>query len=392
MADDDDEGTGGMYEDGHWAWDEVSGALTFVSDLPPVAVETIQMPTKAPTGAIEFRDDVDLIEQLRYRRRYQRKIKAGQADVITVQDAKDIAIYTAPLSILSPTLINLLHLPTTERFIKALIFCCQYYLQVADEMANRILEQETKVRTPFCDILETEFRTNLNDLRVLVAKEYCTMLIGGADTRKYHHMGPAKKRRSLSDKDARLFETMLRMCVQIVWLALGRKAFNQIELEVNRLFKSEIFNAVEHTLHTNYIAKMSKEERAVLLGSCVRHDKKLNTRSPLMNEVFCDRDIDYRMMGLGVIKVQRTTPRIQYMYNAVAGPEEKLNELGIPLGIIGKPRTAFDTMLRPVPTAGDGKSKLLCLLQVDTALEAALFHEESVSGRSKIISRHHLTS
>ncbi|KAI8440217.1 hypothetical protein MSG28_001597 [Choristoneura fumiferana] len=155
MADDDDEGTGGMYEDGHWAWDEVFCMFCF-SDLPPVAVETIQMPTKAPTGAIEFRDDVDLIEQ----------------------DAKDIAIYTAPLSILSPTLINLLHLPTTERFIKALIFCCQYYLQVADEMANRILEQETKVRTPFCDILETEFRTNLNDLRVLVAKEYCTMLIG----------------------------------------------------------------------------------------------------------------------------------------------------------------------------------------------------------------------
>lgn len=53
----------------------------------------------------------------------------------------------------------------------------------------------------------------------------------------------------------------------------------------------------------------------------------------------------------------RTTPRIQYMYNAIAGPEEKLNELGIPLGIIGKPRSAFDTMLRPVPTAGDGKSK-----------------------------------
>lgn len=93
--------------------------------------------------------------QLRYRRRYQRKIKAGQADVITVQvltsrhyhdiqsviyfefnlnfmqDAKDIAIYTAPLNILSPTLINMLHLPTTERFIKALIFCCQYYLQVS---------------------------------------------------------------------------------------------------------------------------------------------------------------------------------------------------------------------------------------------------------------------
>ncbi|KAI8440218.1 hypothetical protein MSG28_001598 [Choristoneura fumiferana] len=122
---------------------------------------------------------------------------------------------------------------------------------------------------------------------------------------------------------------------------------------------------------------MSKEERAVLLGSCVRHDKKLNTRSPLMNEVFCDRDIDYRMMGLGVIKVQRTTPRIQYMYNAVAGPEEKLNELGIPLGIIGKPRTAFDTMLRPVPTAGDGKSKLL-LWRRRSCMKTYLLHSVAI--------------
>lgn len=36
------------------------------SDLPPKIVETIQMPTKAPTGAVEFRDDVDLIEQVDY--------------------------------------------------------------------------------------------------------------------------------------------------------------------------------------------------------------------------------------------------------------------------------------------------------------------------------------
>lgn len=74
---------------------------------------------------------------------------------------------------------------------------------------------------------------------------------------------------------------------------------------MNRIFKSEIFNAVEHNLQTGYISKMTKEEQAVLLGHCLRHDKKLNTRSPLMNEVFCHREIDYRMMGLGVIKTQQ---------------------------------------------------------------------------------------
>ncbi|CAH0721726.1 unnamed protein product, partial [Brenthis ino] len=337
MADDEEEGGfGGLYEDGHWAWDDSVEGLVFVSDLPPKPVEAIQIPIKAPTGTIEFRDDVDLIEQ----------------------DAKDIVLYTAPVNILSPMLINMLHLPTTERFIRALVLCCQYYLQIADEMANRIIELETKVRTLQCEILEKEFRDNLSDLRLLVAKEYSTMLIGGNDTKKFHHMGPQKKRRSLSDKDARLFETLLRVCVQIVWLALGRKSFNQIELEVNRIFKSEIFNAVEHNLHTGYIGKMAKEERAVLLGHCVRRDKKLNTRSPLMNEVFCYREIDYPLLGLGVIKCTQPTPRLLYMMHAVAGPEEKLSELGIVLGIIGMPRSAFDTMLRPLPTASEtGKSK-----------------------------------
>lgn len=78
-----------------------------------------------------------------------------------------------------------------------------------------------------------------------------------------------------------------------------RKLF--LELEVNRIFKTEIFNATEHNLRTGYISKMSKPERHVLLG-CVKQDFKLNTCSPLMNEVMCDRNIDYRLLALGVVK------------------------------------------------------------------------------------------
>lgn len=74
-------------------------------------------------------------------------------------------------------------------------------------------------------------------------------------------------------------------------------------METHRIFKSEIFNEIEHTLKTGYISKMLPEEQAVLLGPCVRRqDKKLNTRSPLMNEVFCHRTIDYRLLGLGVVQ------------------------------------------------------------------------------------------
>lgn len=54
-----------------------------------------------------------------------------------LQDVKDIALYTAPVHIMSPALINMLHLPTTERFIRALILYTVYYLQVK-ESSNEV--------------------------------------------------------------------------------------------------------------------------------------------------------------------------------------------------------------------------------------------------------------
>lgn len=51
------------------------------------------------------------------------------------------------------------------------------------------------------------------------------------------------------------------------------------------------------------------------------------------------------------------TSRLQYLLLTIAGPEENFTESGIVLGIIGLPRSAFDTMLRPLPTATEGKSK-----------------------------------
>ncbi|KAJ8726989.1 hypothetical protein PYW08_015386 [Mythimna loreyi] len=380
MTEEEDEAFGGLYEDGHWAWDDHTQALVFVSDLPPVTIEAVQIPSKAPTGAIEFRDDIDLIEQLRFKRRYQRKVKPGEIELVTLQDIKDIAIYTAPIHILSPLLIDLLHLATTERFLRALIFCCAYYLQIADEMSFRMFERATKIRTQNCEILENEYQRNLSDLRLLVAKEYCVLLIGGADLKKFHHMGSQKKRRSLSDKDARLFETFMHMAVQIVYLALGRRNYRQIELECHRVFKSEIFNPVEHTYKTGYLTEMTPEERKVLLGSCVLYEKKLNTRSPLINEVFCHRPIDYRLMGLGVVKYEEIPPRLFYLYLIVAGPEEALLKAKITVGLIGMRRSLFDTMLHPINIAVLGEKSVSSKAQNKSAQSGTC--GKSMSGKS----------
>uniref|UniRef100_A0A2A4JB42 Uncharacterized protein n=1 Tax=Heliothis virescens TaxID=7102 RepID=A0A2A4JB42_HELVI len=360
MSDDDDYGFKGLYENGRWLWDERQKRIVFLSNLRP-KVDEFDLYYTQPSGVMEFREDVDLIEQMRYRRYFQRKLEPGQADVVRLQDIKDLVIYTAPVNFLSAKLINMLHTPTAERFLRALILYCGYSIQTEDDMRERALELETKLRTPDSDSLEDEFRDNLADLRILVAKEYMTILTGAGDMKPFHHMGPLKKRRSLIEKDARSFETFIRMCVQIVYLSLGRRYYNQIELETHRLLKSEAFNAVGHKSQASKASaevQRSGHIQDVLLGKCLRHVRQLKIHSPLMNEVFCARQVDYRLLGLGLVKYPDLTPRLRYLRLAIANPEEDMAMEDVIIGIIGMPRTRFDTMLRILPTlAPDSRSK-----------------------------------
>ncbi|KAI5636676.1 protein phosphatase 1 inhibitor domain-containing protein [Phthorimaea operculella] len=299
VDDNSSENYGGMFENGHWDWDEEKNELKFISYATDEDIcEISQGP---PTGAVQFRDDFDYHEQLRFKNRYQRKVKFGQREVVTLQDIKDVAIFTAPTNLMSEVLISMLHRPTTERFIRALILYCQYYLQIIQVMASRKKKLDKTVRTPNSDEIENEYRDNLCDLRLLVAKQYCTINIGSCDMKRYHHMG-SDKRKTLSHRDARLCETFLRMCVEIVYIALGRVSYNIIETEVHRLFKTERFNTVARNNPTDFITNMTPEERNVFLGQCLRNDTKFKACSPMVNEVFCHRQKDYRLLSLADVK------------------------------------------------------------------------------------------
>ncbi|XP_053600407.1 uncharacterized protein LOC128669530 isoform X2 [Plodia interpunctella] len=298
---DDDEDFTGLYENGHWEWDEKEKGLAFIPDPDLFAEESWMSPPAAAIGGADFKDDIDLVEQLRFKKAFARKTFDG--DVVK--------------------------------------------LQVADEMSKRMLELEVKVRTPYGDIIEKEYKENLDDLRLLITKEYSAFAIGSGEYKKFHHMGPAKDRPSLSKKGNILFETLIRLSIQVVWLALGRKSFNQIELEMHRLFKTEKYNMVEHKLKSNYAAKMSPQERYVLFGSCVHNDRKVNICSPLRNES-CKDLPDWRLLGIGVFKYPNLGRRLKYMQDALTLPEMLLEKKRIIVGILGLARSRFDTMLKEI--------------------------------------------
>ncbi|XP_035431920.2 uncharacterized protein LOC118263835 [Spodoptera frugiperda] len=391
MSDDDDDFHIGLYENGHWAWDDGEDQMTYVSHIHAQVEEDPADFYYAPSNHMQFREDVDLIEQMRYRRYFQRKLLPGQPDIISLQDVKDLVIYTAPVNFLSIKLINMLHIPTGERFLRALILYCAYTLQVTDKMVLRNRELDTKVRTADSGILEDELRDNLSDLRVLVAKEYCVILTGADDMKPFHHMGPMKNKRSLLGKDAHSFEIFIRMCIQIVYLALGRRHLHQIEIETHRILKSEAFNANEsksrpraakvQTSQTE-ISQQPPFVQDVLYGNCSRRHRGVFTHSPLMNEMFCPaRPVDYRMLGLGVTKYPQLTPRLEFLRLVVAGTDNDLVDNKIIVGIIGMQRDLFDIMLRflpPVTTPDKSRSGVIGV----RTISGRSITKSSTSGRS----------
>lgn len=89
-----------------------------------------------------------------------------------------------------------------------------------DNVLERREEKKIKLHQPYVTVLEDIVRDDLADLRSMVAKYYCSLLMGIDDAKEFHHM---KGDTSLSDKDRRLYETMLCFAVRTVWIALQRR-------------------------------------------------------------------------------------------------------------------------------------------------------------------------
>ncbi|CAH2269259.1 jg19215 [Pararge aegeria aegeria] len=251
--------------------------------------------------------------------------------------------------------------------------------QIWEVMSLRTIELETKIPTDRSKKIELNYREDLEDLRLLVAKEYCIIISGGEEYTKYHHMDKEKKQ-SMSKKEATLFETIICISIQIVWIALGRKYYNQIELEINRMLKSDIYNSAEHKRDTKYLSKMNPRERLVLVGHCMHVGKKLNTRSPLMNEVFCDRNIGFRLYGLGALQYSRLNTRLRYLESILSDPEHTFGNVGITLGIIGIQRAKFDIMLRELSMAASTSGS-------SSSIRQSISRSSRVSRVSRVMSR-----
>ncbi|XP_045307191.1 protein phosphatase 1 regulatory subunit 36 isoform X4 [Leopardus geoffroyi] len=74
-----------------------------------------------------------------------------------------------------------------------------------------------------------------------LAQKYCVLVLGLAMPDK-HHMCCGKEKISDTQKDWKFFESFYTFCTYVAWIVFRRQHFTEIEEEIGRLFRTNMFN------------------------------------------------------------------------------------------------------------------------------------------------------
>ncbi|XP_051159509.1 uncharacterized protein LOC127280515 isoform X2 [Leptopilina boulardi] len=292
-----------------------------------------------------FQEALSTNQEIKFRKHFMRKSKSKENDIIYLQDVKNLVLYLTTNRI-SVQFINFFHLPIADCFLRALIIYFQYYLETWEEMMTTRNAIEKKIENPLAHGEQLKRANDLNCLRLILASEYSNLLIGSNYGEYYHHMMIDKKSfiQSQHEKDLRIFETLLAISHQVIWIALQRKFYNLIEIELHRLFRNDSYNIAERK-NPELMKNIKDNERVELHGPKMRKRRKLLRNSSLPYQLL-NSECDFRLLALDSLTSK--DPRVIFFQNALHLEEDKLGELGIKVGILGMPRSNFDHLLLPI--------------------------------------------
>ncbi|XP_026477087.1 uncharacterized protein LOC113383053 [Ctenocephalides felis] len=367
-------GLGLLYEDGAWIWDHSIEGLRYDKKVQKTEKgEEKDVKKEVDKYILAFNDNVDSIEMAKFRHKYQRHCKPGRPEVITIQDIKDVAIFTANQAKMTYEFLNFFHIPTVDRFLRALIVYFDYYIKVFDLLTYRRGRMNRKLRNPSSVVIEKLIADELGDYRAMIGREYCNMILGAADCYPYHHLSN-KNRTSMTKKDARLTDLLLSMAMRVVWLTMNRQNYNLIEVEIHRLFRTEFYNVIVHR-QIDHQQPLPQIEEYILHGP-PPPQKKLLRRTPACEEIL--KQHDFRLIGAGVVKTDNLSEKLVQMQAAYLLPEHELISHGFSFGILGRPRSDFDPMLMELSKEEKEGSLTKLLKVIDTQESELSIVEDSI--------------
>lgn len=212
-----------QYVHGEWRWPSHTDTIEFHCDPTAVRSKHAQAVQQLKFG-IQFTDHMDETSENIFRGTFRRPEWSRDSDVITIQDIKDVAMFTAPKNAFSHNLIDLIHCETVDEFLNDLIIYFEYFLKLVEFLLIRRGEMKTKQLDMRSLQIEQMLSGYLVQYRLILAREYSKIVMGWRDTSRFHHL-KNKSKRSNTAKDSVLLESFTCLCTRIVWIAMHRKSY-----------------------------------------------------------------------------------------------------------------------------------------------------------------------
>ncbi|BFF89219.1 uncharacterized protein DMAD_08019 [Drosophila madeirensis] len=326
------------YYSGKWSWDSKKDELHFEphNDLEDARERYIT------TNTFMFMRTMNQEEELIFRQEFVRPESSFDNDTVVIYDIRDLVLFLMPSEFLTFKFVEFIHQPAVYRLLHALIIYFEYFLRLVEFVLIRRDElsgQMAQVQSEQTNDMKRVFSMYLSQYRMLVARNYSVIIKGEGAMGKYYHMKEIVNI-SATIWDKNFHEQFLACSIQIVWIAMHRRAYNIIEMEMNRLFRSEHFV----TSRPEYLT-FTPAERSLLYG---RNSKIVNYRtqiSPLIQELEHIPEDDVPILWIGERKYRGTDIRIMEMELEYIVPEPQLSLIDVAHGILGHPKKLYNTLL-----------------------------------------------
>lgn len=210
-----------QYENGKWIWNDNLQKFEFKPNLKkPIQVQ-------CPKNTfVTFKKSLTQVEEMTFIRGFQRTAKSRDSDVIILQDIKDLALFLASFGRVPKDFIEFFHANTTDEFLLNLIIYFAYFLKLWEFLLIQRDGQQS-ARVSDIESIGSELPEYLSQYRLLLARSYGQLLVGDSDSKPFHHMSNNMKK-SFTERDRGLIETLLVFSIEIVWIAMHRKSYKII--------------------------------------------------------------------------------------------------------------------------------------------------------------------
>lgn len=332
------------YKAGKWSWDEEAEKFKFTSrTFTSKDKKSPNFTDKTWKKDFPFKDSMEEVEELVFRQVFTRTDKSYDADVVILQDIKNVALFLAPSCMMQRRFVDFVHTKVVDSFLNALIIYFEYFLKVLEFLLIR--RDELSGKTPQIQSMDSVhikemFSEYLTQYRIMIAREYSKIITENRETvGAFYHMDPILHI-SNTVSDQYLHEALIAFSIQVVWIAMFRKSYNVIHGEIDRLIRTNHFSMkMKGSLELNGI------EKQVLYG---KNNVLMNYRkqtSFLIQELIQIDTNNLEIVWIGVKKYRGNDMRIAKLELEFIVPNSQLALVDIPHGILGHPKNLYDTML-----------------------------------------------